>query len=78
MGYYSLKVNGTLRALGSPTNRIVFTSSADNEYDDSGLAITNPATSNDSSGIEFTDSSNDAQSRMENCIIKYCTAPISN
>jgi hypothetical protein len=30
-GYYSLKVNGTLRALGSPTNRIVFTSGADDE-----------------------------------------------
>jgi len=75
-GYYSLKVNGTLRALGSPTNRIVFTSGADNEYDDIGLAITNPATSNDWSGIEFTDSSNDVQSRMENCIIKYCAAPL--
>ncbi len=75
-GYYSLKVNGTLRALGSPANRIVFTSGADNEYDDASLAITNPATSNDWSGIEFTDSSNDAQSRMENCIIKYCATPL--
>jgi outer membrane receptor for ferrienterochelin and colicins len=75
-GYYSIKVNGTLRALGSPTNRIVFTSGADNEYDEIGLALTNPATSNDWSGIEFTDSSNDVQCRMENCIIKYCTAPL--
>ncbi|MCI0695386.1 TonB-dependent receptor [candidate division KSB1 bacterium] len=75
-GYYSLKVNGTLRALGSPANRIVFTSGADNEYDDLGLAISNPATSNDWSGIEFTDSSNDVQSRMENCVIKYCTTPL--
>jgi iron complex outermembrane receptor protein len=75
-GYYSLKVNGALRALGSPTNRIVLTSAADSDYDDFGLTITNPATSNDWSGIEFTDSSNDLQSRLENCVIKYCTMPL--
>jgi len=75
-GYYSLKVHGTLRALGNPASRIVFTSADDNEYDDGSFVITNPATINDWIGIEFTDGSNDEQTRFENCVIKYCTTPL--
>jgi iron complex outermembrane receptor protein len=75
-GYYSFKVNGTLRALGTSTNRIVLTSADDSEFDDSGVAITNPATANDWVGVEFTDSSNDEQCRFENVVIRYCTSPL--
>jgi iron complex outermembrane receptor protein len=75
-GYYSFKVSGTLRALGSPASRIVFTSVDDSEFNDSSGVITNPATVNDWVGIEFTDSSNDEQCRFENCVIRYCTSPL--
>lgn len=75
-GYYSFKISGTLRALGTATNRIVFTSADDSEFNESSLAIANPATVNDWAGIEFTDSSNDEQSRFENCVIRYCTLPL--
>jgi iron complex outermembrane receptor protein len=76
-GYYSFKVKGTLRALGNPANRIVFTSADDSEFNDASMTITNPATVNDWIGIEFTDSSIDEQSRFENCVIRYCTTPLA-
>jgi phosphate-selective porin len=72
-GYYSFKVDGILRAIGSPVNRIVFTSSRDSEFGDPGTAS---PTQDDWAGIEFTDLSNDEQSRLENCLIKYCTKPL--
>jgi len=75
-GYYAFKVNGTLRALGNPANRIIFTSVDDSEFNDGSVVITNPATVNDWVGIEFTDSSTDEQCRIENCIIRYCTSPL--
>jgi len=75
-GYYSFKIHGTLRALGTPVSRIIFTSVDDSEFDDSSGVMTNPATANDWIGVEFTDSSNDEQCRFENIWIRYCTTPL--
>lgn len=76
-GYFSFKVNGVLRALGSPASRIVFTSVDDNEFNETGFALANPASGNDWIGVEFTDSSIDEQCRFENCVIRYCTTPLT-
>lgn len=75
-GYFSFKVEGTLRALGLPQQRIVFTSSKDQELAANASENTLP-TPNDWYGLEFTDNSNDEQSRVENCWLKHCRRPLT-
>ncbi len=76
-GYFSFKVEGTLRALGSANQRIIFTSAKDSEFAEAERAETALPTANDWMGIEFTDSSDDEQSRVENCLLKYCRRPLT-
>lgn len=75
-GYFSFKVEGTLRALGLPQQRIVFTSSKDQDFV-APRAETILPTPNDWYGLEFTDNSNDEQSRVENCWLKHCRRPLT-
>lgn len=75
-GYFSFKVEGSLRALGLPQHRIVFTSSKDQDFVATREESILP-TPNDWYGLEFTDNSNDEQSRVENCWLKHCRRPLT-
>lgn len=76
-GFYSLRVYGALRVLGTPTSRVVFTSANDREFAGTLRPPTAPATKGDWAGIEFTSSALGEQSRMENCLIKYANQPLA-
>lgn len=73
-GPYSLRVHGTLRAVGSLTARIVFTSISDNEFGEDRPRNQSPST-NDWIGLVFANGI-EAESHLEQCIIRYCRKPI--
>lgn len=73
-GPYSLRVHGILRAVGSLTARVVFTSVYDNEFGEDRPREQSPS-KNDWIGIVFANG-NTAESRLEQCIIRYCRKPI--
>lgn len=74
-GPYALRVNGVLRATGSLTARIVFTSLSDNEFGEDRPRDQSPS-SNDWIGLVFANGI-EAESHLEQCIIRYCRKPIT-
>jgi len=68
--YYSIKVNGTLKAMGIIRERIVFTSIHDKEFGVIGEPTSILPGNKDWPGIEFTPSSGSTSS-LEYCIIRY-------
>jgi len=68
--YYSIKVNGTLKAMGIIRERIVFTSIHDKEFGVIGEPTSILPGNKDWPGIEFTPSSG-SRSSLEYCIIRY-------
>lgn len=75
-GYYRLQVNGTLLALGTLGQRIVFTSINDNEFGILTESSTILPTRRDWQGIEFSASSG-SSSRLNYCIVRYCEKAIT-
>ncbi len=75
-GFYSFTISGALQALGSPSAPIVFTSVHDEEFRASGQAAAISATANGWVGVEITDGSDDDETRIEYCHIRYCLKPL--
>lgn len=73
-GPYTLTVNGALRAVGSLTARVVFTSVNDNEFGEDRPRDQSPSP-NDWIGLVFANGA-DAESHLEQCIIRYCRDPV--
>ncbi len=69
-GYYGLRVEGTLTALGRAADRIVFTSTNDNEFGVTNLPNKTLPTKNAWKGIEFA-GPGARLSKLERCIIRY-------
>lgn len=75
-GYYSLKVEGTLIAIGSADNRIVFTSANDNEFGVNGSAGNIAPSLKDWKGLEFYGAGKQP-SNLDHCILRYGEKAIS-
>ena len=75
-GQHSIKVYGSLQAVGVMGKRIVFTSVHDKEFGLSGQPTAQLPTNRDWQGIEFFDTSG-STSRMEYCIIRFSDKVIS-
>ncbi|MDZ7262229.1 MAG: TonB-dependent receptor, partial [candidate division KSB1 bacterium] len=72
-GYYRITVRGTLVANGTSSNRIIFTSNKDVQFDDTGdaeLRKISPGV-DDWNVIEFIDDSDQQPSRISHCLIRY-------
>jgi hypothetical protein len=74
-GPYKLRVEGSLQAVGTPSNRVIFTSINDAEFS-FGVETQNMPTTNDWLGIEFANSIDKNNSRLENVIIRYSGRPL--
>ncbi len=74
-GPFKIRVNGILKAVGAPNNRIIFTSQRDADFFFTGSTGAQPPTTTDWGGLEFGPGS--SQSVVQNAIIRYCESPIS-
>lgn len=77
-GYYAIKVNGVLTAIGKPINRIVFTSVYDAEFGFYSTLNANSPTEKDWAGIEFVSHNNATASRLEYCVLRYSANPLQS
>ncbi len=70
-GYYGIRVEGTLTAVGVIGKRIIFTSIHDKEFGITRQSTPTMPGTKDWRGIEFT-ATGGQSSTLDNCIIRYC------
>ncbi len=76
-GPFSITVEGAMKAVGTSTNRIVFTSKNDNDFTYNATADGAKPSATDWQGIVFGDNINKENCEVRNVVVRYCRLPFT-